>query len=38
MKELQKALIYGDFESGKVFCGKVLGVLSERNRVCSLNK
>lgn len=38
MKELQKALIDGDFESAKIFCGKLLGGLSERNRVCALNK
>lgn len=38
MKELQKALIDGDFESAKTFCSKLLDGLSERNRVCALNK
>lgn len=38
LKELQKALIDGDYESAKTFCGKLLSDLSERNRICALNK
>lgn len=38
MKELQRALVDGDFESAKIFCGKLLGGLYERNRACALNK
>ncbi|MCH5257064.1 MAG: hypothetical protein J1D87_07205 [Lachnospiraceae bacterium] len=38
VNELQKALIDNDFESAGVICTKVSGVLSERNRVCKLNK
>lgn len=38
MKELQKVIIDGDFESAKVFCDKLIVGLSERNRICALNK
>ena len=38
MKELQKALIDRDFESAKGLCDKLICGLSERNRVCALNK
>lgn len=38
IKELQKTLIDGDSESAKSLCVKLLAALSERNRVCALNK
>lgn len=38
MKELQKSLIDGDFEGTKAFCSKLINALSERNRICALNK
>ena len=38
MKELQKALNERDIEGAKAYCNKLLSGLSERNRLCSLNK
>ena len=38
MKKLQTALIEGDIEGAKAFCGELLSELSERNRVCELSK
>jgi hypothetical protein len=38
MKELQKFISDGDYENVKVLCNKVSIELSERNRVCALNK
>lgn len=38
LKELQKAIIDGDAEAAKEFCEKLVNCLSERNRICALNK
>lgn len=38
MKELQKFISDGDYENVKTLCNKVSIELSERNRVCALNK
>lgn len=38
MEELQKTLIDGNFEDAKALCGKLVSALSERNRICALNK
>lgn len=38
MNEIQKALVDSDLTAVKVLCGKILGSLAERNRICALNK
>ena len=38
MNEIQKAIVDGDSASVKTLCGKILGSLAERNRICALNK
>ena len=38
MSEIQKAVLEGDIEGAKALFSKVAPVLSERNRVCTLNK
>lgn len=38
MKDIQQAIGEGDSVSAKTLCGKLLGSLAERNRVCSVNK
>ena len=38
MNEIQKAIVDGDLASVKTLCGKILGSLAERNRICALNK
>lgn len=38
MKDIQQAIVDGDEESVKTLCAKLLGGLSERNRVCSISK
>lgn len=38
MNEIQKALVDGDLAAVKTLCGKILGSLAERNRLCALNK
>lgn len=36
--DIQQALIEGDAEGVKKLCGKLMGSLAERNRVCSISK
>ena len=36
--ELQAAVVDGDFAAAKQLCGKIEAALSERNRLCKLNK
>lgn len=38
MNEIQKAIVDGDSASARTLCGKILGSLAERNRICALNK
>lgn len=38
MNEIQNAIVDGDSASVKILCGKILGSLAERNRICALNK
>ena len=38
MDEIQKAIIDGDFTLMNILCGRILGSLAERNRICALNK
>ena len=38
LDELQKALLDGDFSSIEPQCSKIIANLSERNRLCALNK
>lgn len=36
--DIQQALVEEDFDGAKIICGKLLGNLAERNRICSVNK
>jgi len=36
--DIQQALVEGDFDGAKKLCGKLMGSLAERNRVCSVSK
>lgn len=36
--DIQQALVDGDTEGAKSLCGKLMGSLTERNRVCSVSK
>ena len=36
--DIQQALIEGDADGAKKLCGKLLGSLTERNRICSVSK
>ena len=36
--DIQQAIVEGDADGAKVLCGKLMGSLAERNRVCSVNK
>ena len=38
MKDIQQAIIEGDVEGVKTLCAKLLGGLTERNRICSISK
>lgn len=38
LADIQQAVVEGDAEGAKVLCGKMMGNLAERNRICSLNK
>lgn len=38
LADIQQAVVEGDAEGAKALCGKMLGNLAERNRVCSINK
>ena len=38
MANIQQAITESDFDSAKTLCGKLLGSLMERNRICSINK
>ena len=37
-KDIQQAVVDGDFVAAKSLCGKALDCLRERNRICSINK
>ena len=36
--DIQQALVEGDSDGAKKLCGKLMGCLAERNRVCSVSK
>ena len=36
--DIQQAIVEGDKDGAKALCGKLLGCLLERNRICSVNK
>ena len=36
--DIQQALVEGDSDGAKKLCGKLMGSLAERNRICSVNK
>ena len=36
--DIQQALVEGDSDGAKKLCGKLMGSLTERNRVCSVSK
>ena len=36
--DIQQALVEGDSDGAKKLCGKLMGSLAERNRVCSVSK
>ena len=36
--DIQQALVEGDAEATKSLCGKLMGTLTERNRICSVSK
>lgn len=38
LKDIQQAVVDGDFVAAKNLCGKALDCLRERNRICSINK
>ena len=38
LADIQQAVVEGDAEGAKALCGKMLGNLAERNRICSVNK
>lgn len=38
MGNIQQALVDGDVDGAKKLCGKLMGSLAERNRVCSVSK
>ena len=38
MMDIQQAITEGDTTSAKALCEKILGNLTERNRVCSISK
>ena len=38
MGNIQQALVDGDFDGAKALCGKLMGSLAERNRICSVSK
>lgn len=38
LADIQQAVVEGDAEGAKVLCGKMMGNLAERNRICSISK
>ena len=38
LSDIQQALVEGDSDGAKKLCGKLMGSLAERNRVCSVSK
>ena len=36
--DIQQALVEGDSDGAKKLCGKLMGSLAERNRICSVSK
>ena len=38
LADIQQAVVDGDTEGAKALCGKMMGNLAERNRVCSISK
>lgn len=38
MQDIQQALIERDIDGAKMLCGKMMGNLTERNRICSVSK
>ena len=38
LNDIQQALVDGDAASARALCGKLTGVLAERNRICAVNK
>ena len=38
LDDIQQALVEGDSDGAKKLCGKLMGTLAERNRVCSVSK
>ena len=38
LSDIQQALVEGDSDGAKKLCGKLMGSLTERNRVCSVSK
>lgn len=38
MGDIQQALVEGDSDGAKSLCGKLMGSLAERNRICSVSK
>ena len=38
LADIQQAVVEGDAEGTKVLCGKMMGNLAERNRICSISK
>ena len=38
LADIQQAVVEGDVEGAKTLCGKMMGNLAERNRICSISK
>ena len=38
LTDIQQAIVEGDMDGARVLCGKMMGNLAERNRVCSVSK
>ena len=38
LTDIQQAIVEGDKDGAKVLCGKMMGNLTERNRICSVKK
>ena len=38
LADIQQAIVEGDQDGARVLCGKMMGNLAERNRICSVNK
>lgn len=38
LADIQQAVVEGDAEGAKTLCGKMMGNLAERNRICSISK